>query len=82
MPQPHSALFAGKQITAGSDVVIFNEETGVTTSVAGEKQALKLFLQLSQQPRVHLNKLHILRWFEAHWIELDPGSMGIDRLVP
>jgi hypothetical protein len=75
MPQPHSGLFAGRQITAGSNIVIFNEETGVTTSVPGEQHALKLFLQLSQQPRVRLNKLHILRWSEARWVELDPGSI-------
>ncbi len=75
MRRAHSGSFAGKQLSARSDFVVFNEASGSTTAVADEKQALRLYLQLSQQPRVRLDKLHILRWSHDQWTKLDPESL-------
>ncbi|PYK98261.1 MAG: hypothetical protein DME18_10035 [Verrucomicrobia bacterium] len=75
MPQLHQGTFAGKVVTARSQTVLFNEESGVVTEVSGRRQALRLYLALSVRPGTRPDKLHILRWTEDHWTPIPPESI-------
>lgn len=75
MHQLHQGTFGGKPVSARSRVVVFDERDGVTTAVANESQALDFYVRLCVRPRSRPDKMHILYWSHAQWVEIAPDSI-------